>query len=81
MESKRLKRQLRRNINRFPLDFMFELSKEEHEDCKVELTIGFFVIFNHATRYLCYYQTKQYDFNLSTLCIYETAAEMGIPWR
>ena len=29
VETKRLKEQVRRNINRFPKDFMFELSKEE----------------------------------------------------
>jgi hypothetical protein len=29
METKLLKRQVRRNIERFPEDFMFELSKEE----------------------------------------------------
>ena len=29
VETKRLKEQVRRNLNRFPLDFMFELTKEE----------------------------------------------------
>ncbi len=29
VETKRLKEQVRRNINRFPKDFMFELTKEE----------------------------------------------------
>lgn len=29
VETKRLKEQVRRNINRFPDDFMFELTKEE----------------------------------------------------
>lgn len=29
VETKRLKEQVRRNINRFPEDFMFELTKEE----------------------------------------------------
>ncbi len=32
VQTKRLKQQVRRNINRFPEDFMFELSKEELED-------------------------------------------------
>jgi phage regulator Rha-like protein len=31
VEVKYLKRQIRRNIDRFPSDFMFELSKEEYE--------------------------------------------------
>jgi hypothetical protein len=31
VETKQLKRQVRRNLDRFPDDFMFELSKEEYE--------------------------------------------------
>jgi hypothetical protein len=31
LESKQLKRQVRRNIARFPIDFMFELTKEEYQ--------------------------------------------------
>ena len=31
IETKQLKRQVKRNIDRFPEDFMFELTKEEHE--------------------------------------------------
>ncbi len=31
VETKRLKEQVRRNINRFPEHFMFELTKEENE--------------------------------------------------
>lgn len=30
METKRLKEAVRRNINRFPSDFMFQLNKEEY---------------------------------------------------
>lgn len=32
VETKYLKRQVRRNINRFPTDFVFQLSKDEFED-------------------------------------------------
>lgn len=32
VETKHLKRQVRRNLGRFPEDFMFELTKEEFED-------------------------------------------------
>ncbi len=32
VETKQLKRQVRRNIERFPLDFMFELTQEEYKD-------------------------------------------------
>jgi len=37
VETKQLKRQVRRNPERFPEDFMFELSKEEFDDLKDEL--------------------------------------------
>ena len=32
VETKQLKRQVRRNIDRFPMDFMFELIKEEFDN-------------------------------------------------
>jgi phage regulator Rha-like protein len=32
IETKQLKRQVKRNINRFPSDFMFELNKKELEN-------------------------------------------------
>lgn len=32
IENKQLKRQVRRNLSRFPSDFMFELSQKEHND-------------------------------------------------
>ena len=34
VETKQLKRQVRRNIERFPHDFMFELNKEEYENLR-----------------------------------------------
>jgi hypothetical protein len=34
VEVKHLKRQVRRNIDRFPADFMIELSKEEYESLR-----------------------------------------------
>ena len=34
VETKRLKEQVRRNIDRFPLDFMFELTQEEHNSLR-----------------------------------------------
>ena len=36
VETKVLKQAVRRNIKRFPTDFMFELSKEEFEDLKLQ---------------------------------------------
>src|SRR6056297_2548591 len=34
VETKRLKEQVRRNIERFPEDFMFELTKSEYENLR-----------------------------------------------
>ena len=37
VETKRLKEQVRRNIDRFPLDFMFELTQEEHNSLRSQI--------------------------------------------
>ncbi len=37
VETKYLKRQVRRNIERFPKDFMFELTKEEFENLRYQI--------------------------------------------
>ncbi len=37
VETKRLKEQVRRNIDRFPEDFMFELTQEEYQQLKEQL--------------------------------------------
>jgi ORF6N domain len=34
LETKRLKEQVKRNLQRFPDDFMFELTKQEFENCR-----------------------------------------------
>ena len=34
VETKRLKKRVRRNIERFPVDFMFELTEKEHQYLK-----------------------------------------------
>ena len=36
VETKQLKRAVRRNIDRFPPDFMFELTKEEHDSLRYQ---------------------------------------------
>lgn len=38
VETKYLKQSVKRNINRFPDDFMFELSKEEFEELKSQIS-------------------------------------------
>src|SRR5579872_1175806 len=37
VETKQLKRQVRRNMDRFPDDFMFELTKEEFENLRSQI--------------------------------------------
>ena len=37
VETKQLKRQVRRNIERFPSDFMFELTKQENENLRSQI--------------------------------------------
>jgi len=37
VETKQLKRQVRRNMYRFPLSFMFELTKEENEELRSQI--------------------------------------------
>ncbi len=37
VETKQLKRQVRRNIERFPEDFMFELNKEEYQNLRSQI--------------------------------------------
>jgi len=39
VETKYLKRQVRRNIDRFPEDFMFELTKSEFDDLRSQIGI------------------------------------------
>ena len=39
VETKQLKRQVKRNINRFPEDFLFELTKEEFESLRSQIGI------------------------------------------
>ena len=39
VETKYLKRQVKRNIDRFPEDFMFELTAKEFADCQPEKTV------------------------------------------
>ena len=37
VETKQLKRQVRRNIDRFPEDFMFELTGDEYESLRCQI--------------------------------------------
>ena len=49
VETRRLKEQVRRNIERFPEDFMFELTKNEFEILRSQFAISNW----GGTRYAC----------------------------
>jgi len=54
-ETKRLKEAVRRNITRFPPDFMFELSKTEFESLRTQIASSN----RGGTRYLPFVFTEQ----------------------
>lgn len=55
VETKRLKEQVKRNINRFPADFMFELTKEELESSRSQIAT---LKQGHNIKYLPYAFTE-----------------------
>lgn len=75
IETRRLKEQVNRNINRFPGHFMFELSKEENENLRSQnatLKQGGF------SKYLPYAFTEHGVLMLSNVLKTESAIEMSI---
>jgi phage regulator Rha-like protein len=75
IETRRLKEQVNRNINRFPDHFMFELSKEENENLRSQnatLKQGAF------SKYLPYAFTEHGVLMLSNVLKTESAIEMSI---
>lgn len=74
-ETKRLKEAVRRNIKRFPSDFMFELSKEEFESLRSQ-----FATSNKrgGTRYMPFAFTEQGVAMLSSVLNSESAIEINI---
>lgn len=74
VRTKALKQAVRRNINRFPPDFMFELSRKEWESL-----ISQFVITNRGgNRFLPYAFTEQGVAMLSSVLRSELAIEINI---
>jgi phage regulator Rha-like protein len=75
IETRRLKEQVKRNINRFPDHFMFELSKEENENLRSQnatLKQGGF------SKYLPYAFTEHGVLMLSNVLKTGSAIEMSI---
>ena len=75
METKRLKEAVKRNINRFPADFMFQLTKEEFESLRSQ-----FATSNKrgGTRYLPFAFTEQGVAMLSSILNSDIAIEVNI---
>jgi hypothetical protein len=74
VETKQLKRQVRRNIERFPEDFMFELSEQEFENLRSQIGTSNW----GGTRYLPMAFTEQGVAMLSSVLNSPTAIKVNI---
>ena len=75
VETKQLKRQVKRNLTRFPEDFMFELSYEENDTlrCQIGTSNG-----RGGNRYNAFAFTEQGIAMLSTVLTSDLAIQMNI---
>jgi phage regulator Rha-like protein len=73
-ETKNLKRQVNRNIERFPEDFMFQLTKEEFDNLRCQVGTSSY----GGTRYLPYAFTEQGVAMLSSVLSSQKAIEINI---
>lgn len=76
--TKRLKEQVRRNINRFPDDFMFELSSEEYKFLRSQFATLESPGKGHYSKYLPYAFTEQGVAMLSSVLNSPIAIEVNI---
>lgn len=74
VETKQLKRQVKRNINRFPKDFMFELTRKEFENLRSQIDTSSW----GGTRYMPMAFTEQGVAMLSSVLNSETAIAVNI---
>ena len=74
-EVKRLNQQVKRNINRFPTDFMFQLSEKELEELRLQNVTA---NINSMSRTLPYAFTKQGIYMLATVLRGELAEQQSI---
>ena len=72
--TKRLKEAVRRNIGRFPEDFMFELSKEEYENLRSQIAS----LSYESTRYMPFAFTEKGVAMLSNVLNNKKAIEINI---
>ena len=74
IENKRLKASVRRNSNRFPEDFMFELSEKEFTNLRTKFSSSSY----GGTRYMPYAFTEQGVAMLSSVINTDKAIEINI---
>lgn len=74
VETKQLKRQVKRNIERFPKDFMFELTTKEFENLRSQIGTSSW----GGTRYMPMAFTEQGVAMLSSILNSKTAIEVNI---
>ena len=74
VETKQLKRQVKRNMNRFPKDFMFELTKKEFDNLRSQIGTSRW----GGTRYVPMAFTEQGVAMLSSVLNSKTAIEVNI---
>lgn len=74
VETRVLKQAVKRNINRFPEDFMFELTKEEHENLRSQIVTSSW----GGTRYAPMAFTEHGVLMLSSVLKSDRAIEMNI---
>ena len=74
-ETKRLKEAVKRNLKRFPSDFMFELTKEEFESLRTQIATS---NKRGGTRYMPFAFTEQGVAMLSSVLNSEAAIEINI---
>jgi hypothetical protein len=74
IETKRLKEAVRRNIERFPEDFMFELTKEEFDNLRTQFATSSY----GGTRYMPFAFTEQGVAMLSSVLKSQKAIEVNI---
>jgi len=77
-ETKRLKEAVRRNINRFPADFMFELTNQEYDSLRSQIASLKNLKRGEHSKYLPFAFTEQGVAMLASVLKSETAIEVNI---
>jgi phage regulator Rha-like protein len=78
VENKRFKEAVRRNINRFPEDFMFEITKEEYDSLRTQIASLKNSSRGQHSKYMPFAFTEQGIAMLSSVLNSEKAIEINI---